>query len=249
MTFLAFGNGSPDLFSTFSAISHESGSLAIGELIGAASFITSVVAGSVAIVSPFRIKKAPFLRDVIFFLLAICVVLAIIWDGKIFLWESIILVLFYFIYVCTVAIGSWWAKNQKRRKWQERRARDEYTPALLINDDTENVREHNEDEIGNFIELTCFLFLFSRINLVKILDTYNETDFLISENESYGSRDVSVPLGAESYNLPPYRHPSFTRSARPIYHRMRPSLFGAIEVKLRNKLSNEFVIKIIYFNL
>ncbi|PKY52920.1 hypothetical protein RhiirA4_347462, partial [Rhizophagus irregularis] len=209
MTFLAFGNGSPDLFSTFSAISHESGSLAIGELIGAASFITSVVAGSVAIVSPFRIKKAPFLRDVIFFLLAICVVLAIIWDGKIFLWESIILVLFYFIYVCTVAIGSWWAKNQKRRKWQERRARDEYTPALLINDDTENVREHNEDEI----------------------DTYNETDFLISENESYGSRDVSVPLGAESYNLPPYRHPSFTRSARPIYHRMRPSLFGAIEFR------------------
>ncbi|RGB39381.1 Sodium/calcium exchanger protein [Rhizophagus diaphanus] len=208
MTFLAFGNGSPDLFSTFSAISHESGSLAIGELIGAASFITSVVAGSVAIVSPFRIKKAPFLRDVIFFLLAICVVLAIIWDGKIFLWESIILVLFYFIYVCTVAIGSWWATSQKRRKWQERRARDEYTPALLINDDTENVREHNEDEF----------------------DTYNETDFLISENESYGSRDVSVPLGAETYNIPPYR-PSFTRSARPIYHRMRPSLFGAIEFR------------------
>lgn len=221
MTFLAFGNGSPDLFSTFSAISHESGSLAIGELIGAASFITSVVAGSVAVVSPFRIKKAPFLRDVTFFLLAILVVLAIIWDGKIFLWESIILVLFYFIYVCTVAIGTWWAKNQKRRKLQERRARDEYTPALLINDDAANVREYNEDGIGNFIERT-----------------YNETDFLLSENESYRSRDVSVPLGAETYTLSSYHHPSFTRSARPIYHRMRPSLFGAIEVKLRNKLSN-----------
>ncbi|KAG9082022.1 hypothetical protein FRC07_014351, partial [Ceratobasidium sp. 392] len=46
VTFLAFGNGSPDLFSTFSAMRAGSGSLAIGELLGAASFIVSVVAGS-----------------------------------------------------------------------------------------------------------------------------------------------------------------------------------------------------------
>src|SRR4051794_13660045 len=102
VTFLAFGNGSPDLFSTFSAITHGSGSLAIGELIGAASFISSVVAGSVAVVSPFRVTKAPFLRDVLFFSSAICIVLTIIRDGKIELWESIVLVLFYFIYVCAV---------------------------------------------------------------------------------------------------------------------------------------------------
>ncbi|KAJ6531749.1 hypothetical protein B0H19DRAFT_1188370 [Mycena capillaripes] len=38
VTFLAFGNGSPDVFSTFSAMRAESGSLAIGELLGAASF-------------------------------------------------------------------------------------------------------------------------------------------------------------------------------------------------------------------
>lgn len=44
VTFLAFSNGSPDVFSTFAALSHGSGSLAIGELIGAASFIVSVVA-------------------------------------------------------------------------------------------------------------------------------------------------------------------------------------------------------------
>lgn len=44
MTFLAFSNGSPDVFSTFSALKSNAGSLAIGELIGAASFIVSVVA-------------------------------------------------------------------------------------------------------------------------------------------------------------------------------------------------------------
>ncbi|GJN87171.1 hypothetical protein Rhopal_000116-T1 [Rhodotorula paludigena] len=44
VTFLAFSNGSPDVFSTFAALRSGSGSLAIGELIGAASFIVSVVA-------------------------------------------------------------------------------------------------------------------------------------------------------------------------------------------------------------
>lgn len=44
VTFLAFSNGSPDVFSTFAALRRHSGSLAIGELIGAASFIVSVVA-------------------------------------------------------------------------------------------------------------------------------------------------------------------------------------------------------------
>jgi len=150
VTFLALGNGSPDLFSTFSAIKHGSGSLAVGELIGAASFITSVVAGSVAVVSPFRVTKVPFLRDVIFFSSAICIVLAIVWDGKIQLWESIILVLFYFSYVCVVVIGTWWVKDQKRRKWQEQKARDEYTPTLLINGETENICD-NEEEFGMFV--------------------------------------------------------------------------------------------------
>ncbi|KAI9877325.1 MAG: hypothetical protein M1823_007120, partial [Watsoniomyces obsoletus] len=44
VTFLAFGNGSPDVFSTFAAMSSHSGSLAVGELMGAAGFITAVVA-------------------------------------------------------------------------------------------------------------------------------------------------------------------------------------------------------------
>lgn len=34
VTFLAFGNGSPDVFSTFSAMGAGSASLAIGELVG-----------------------------------------------------------------------------------------------------------------------------------------------------------------------------------------------------------------------
>jgi sodium/potassium/calcium exchanger 6 len=38
VTFLAFGNGSPDVFSTFAALRGGTFGLAVGELIGAASF-------------------------------------------------------------------------------------------------------------------------------------------------------------------------------------------------------------------
>ena len=41
VTFLAFGNGSPDVFSTFSSLKSGTFGLAIGELIGAASFSES----------------------------------------------------------------------------------------------------------------------------------------------------------------------------------------------------------------
>ncbi|KAI8455005.1 Pre-ATP-grasp domain-containing protein [Phakopsora pachyrhizi] len=42
VTFLGFGNGAPDVFSTFVAMRSGTGSLAIGELIGAASFIVLI---------------------------------------------------------------------------------------------------------------------------------------------------------------------------------------------------------------
>ena len=44
--------------------------LAIGELIGAAGFITAVVAGSMALVREFRVGKKTFVRDVHFFIVA-----------------------------------------------------------------------------------------------------------------------------------------------------------------------------------
>ena len=128
MTFLAFGNGSPDVFSTFSAMKANSGSLAIGELLGAASFIVSVVVGSMCIVKPFKVEKGPFLRDVGFFLCAVLVLLAILWDGKIRGWEAGMLVTLYTFYVLVVVAGSWWERRMEKRRLKERLLRAEYAP-------------------------------------------------------------------------------------------------------------------------
>ncbi|KAG6909878.1 hypothetical protein DXG01_014914 [Tephrocybe rancida] len=116
VTFLAFGNGSPDVFSTFSAMRAGSGSLAIGELLGAATFIVSCVVGSMCITKEFEVERRPFLRDVGFFTVAVAILLSILWDGKILRWEAGLLVALYAFYVAVVVIGSWLDQRRERER-------------------------------------------------------------------------------------------------------------------------------------
>jgi len=146
VTFLAFGNGSPDVFSTFSAMRANSGSLAIGELLGAASFIVSCVVGSMCIIKPFRVHRKPFLRDVGFFTVAVSLLLVILWDGQLFSWEAGILIALYSIYVIVVVVGSWWERRQEKTRRVEAMTRAEYNddeilPPLHVFHDQEPYRD------------------------------------------------------------------------------------------------------------
>ncbi|KAH7044818.1 Sodium/calcium exchanger protein-domain-containing protein [Linnemannia elongata] len=115
VTFLAFGNASPDIFSTFSAVGAGSGTLAVGEVVGASSFITSIVIGSMAIVKPFKVSKGPFLRDMIFFTGCIIFILYMVLDRKITFVQSVILIAAYVIYVALVVFGNWKQQRQESR--------------------------------------------------------------------------------------------------------------------------------------
>ncbi|BGP23182.1 sodium/calcium exchanger membrane protein [Rhodotorula toruloides] len=126
VTFLAFSNGSPDVFSTFAALRNDSGSLAIGELIGAASFIVSVVAGTMALIKPFRVARQTFLRDIGFFSIAVLLTLGILYDSHIHLWEAFLMVGLYIVYVLYVAIGTWWEGRIEAKRNRLREARGEY---------------------------------------------------------------------------------------------------------------------------
>lgn len=126
VTFLAFGNGSPDVFTTFSAMRSDSGGMALGELLGAASFITSCVVGSMCIIKPFKVDRAPFLRDVGFFTLAVIVILFVLWDSELEMWESVSLVVLYVVYVIVVIAGSWWERRRQRKRRIAEMMRDEY---------------------------------------------------------------------------------------------------------------------------
>ncbi|EUC64802.1 sodium/calcium exchanger protein [Rhizoctonia solani AG-3 Rhs1AP] len=145
VTFLAFGNGSPDLFATFSAMRAGSGSLAIGELLGAASFIVSVVAGSMPLVRPFRVNPGSFIRDVGFFTMSVACILGILIDGEIHAWEALAMVGLYLIYVCVVVGGSWLEARRERLANHEALIRGEYADAPTDPTDPTFEPYHDDD--------------------------------------------------------------------------------------------------------
>ncbi|OAD73220.1 hypothetical protein PHYBLDRAFT_181469 [Phycomyces blakesleeanus NRRL 1555(-)] len=157
VTFLALGNGSPDLFSTFSAMKSNMGSLALGELIGAASFIVSVIAGSMCAIKPFRAKRLSFLRDVSFFTIAIILVMSIVADGLIHLYEAVILIVFYVVYVLVVVGGNYYMKRRSTYMNLIQRARLEYEETgaevdNLLRGNTWDEPEASEDEMELYDE-------------------------------------------------------------------------------------------------
>ncbi|KAI7903608.1 Sodium/calcium exchanger protein-domain-containing protein [Cokeromyces recurvatus] len=107
VTILAFGNGSPDLFSTFTAMDTGSGSLAVGELIGAAFFIVSVVSGCMGIIRPFQSKRITFMRDATFLTGAIMILTWIVYHQRIYWYHGVILICYYFTYVGVVVLGAY----------------------------------------------------------------------------------------------------------------------------------------------
>ena len=144
VTFLAFGNGSPDVFSTFAAMKTNSGSLAVGELIGAAGFITAVVAGSMALVRPFKVARKSFVRDVGFFIVAASFSMVFLADGHLHLWECAVMVGFYVFYVVTVVLWHWYLRRRSRRRLLEDAARGNFH--IPGSDETQDEPYHDEDD-------------------------------------------------------------------------------------------------------
>ena len=66
VTLLAFGNGAPDLFTSFTSFSTGTGAIAVGSVFGAGIFITTVVLGSVMLIAPFVAERRPLVRDLAF---------------------------------------------------------------------------------------------------------------------------------------------------------------------------------------
>eukprot|EP00049_Salpingoeca_infusionum_P006060 m.100790 g.100790 ORF g.100790 m.100790 type:complete len:697 (-) comp13183_c0_seq3:4403-6493(-) len=118
VTFLALGNGAPDMFSVYSSINNvqDGIQLALGALFGAGMFVTTVVVGTVGFVVPFTLTRRPFLRDVIAYLIAVSWTYVILWRGEIKLWEAIGFIVLYVIYVLVVVIGRKIYQSRKKRR-------------------------------------------------------------------------------------------------------------------------------------
>ncbi|XP_055933967.1 mitochondrial sodium/calcium exchanger protein-like [Argiope bruennichi] len=116
VTLLAFGNGSPDIFSSAAGLQKASAELAIASLVGAGMFVTSVVAGSVFFTQNFTLMIRPFLRDIGFYIIAISWTFALFSTGTSYLYHGIGFVALYFMYIIVVLGSRFIYLNRQKQK-------------------------------------------------------------------------------------------------------------------------------------
>ncbi|XP_062942898.1 mitochondrial sodium/calcium exchanger protein [Cynocephalus volans] len=117
VTFLAFGNGAPDIFSALVAFSDaRTAGLALGALFGAGVLVTTVVAGGIAILHPFMAASRPFLRDIIFYMVAVFLTFTALYHGRVNLEWALGYLGLYVFYVVTVVLCTWIYRWQWRRR-------------------------------------------------------------------------------------------------------------------------------------
>lgn len=107
VTLLSLGNGAPDFFASVVSFTRSNdGAVGLNSILGGAFFVSSTVLGIISFLvgsNEIAIDKASFIRDVIFFLFSLFILLVIISIGKITLLGSIFYVSIYFLYVCAVS--------------------------------------------------------------------------------------------------------------------------------------------------
>jgi len=108
VTLLALGNGAPDVISSLSAASSSSGGmfLAVGSLVGAGLFVSGVVSAVVILSSPkpIHVLGKAFLRDIIFYIISLSVLVIASFVGELSVYFGIIFFAIYIIFVVLVVV-------------------------------------------------------------------------------------------------------------------------------------------------
>jgi hypothetical protein len=91
VTLVAFGNGSVDIFAAIAGMRQGRPDLVVGALLGGGAFVTLFVIGSIfALSKNFQLQGEAFIRDCIFYLIAIAwVYLCFILSNSLRLWDAI----------------------------------------------------------------------------------------------------------------------------------------------------------------
>lgn len=79
-------------------------------------FVTTVVAGTICLVTPFRSIQRPLLRDIVFFIVASYCAYVAMYDGKIELVESLGFIVMYVFYLFVVVGGYFINRRMKDRR-------------------------------------------------------------------------------------------------------------------------------------
>lgn len=117
ITLLALGNGAPDIFTAIAGLQADDFPLVLGGLVGASMFIATVVLGSVLLAAPndsVRVDKTSFIRDVSVYIIATAVIIGIALSHSVALWQAMLFIILYVLYVLIVVVHSRIRKAKRR---------------------------------------------------------------------------------------------------------------------------------------
>ncbi|KAI9251195.1 Sodium/calcium exchanger protein-domain-containing protein, partial [Sporodiniella umbellata] len=104
------------------AMESGAGSLAIGELIGAAFFIVAIVSGCMGIIQPFQSQRVTFMRDANYLLGATIIMAWIVYKQQIHWYHGVILIAYHLSYVCLVVFSAYTSHGNDERSSDEQKA-------------------------------------------------------------------------------------------------------------------------------
>uniref|UniRef100_A0A1I7UHF0 Na_Ca_ex domain-containing protein n=1 Tax=Caenorhabditis tropicalis TaxID=1561998 RepID=A0A1I7UHF0_9PELO len=122
VTFMAFGNGAPDVFGAIASVLSSptpKADLALGELFGGGLFVTTMVVSTIILTSPFDVEVFSTIRDLLFYLAALSFLgFCFIFYNRVTLWMPLTFLGMYLLYVLTV-FGAQAVHNRKRKALQK----------------------------------------------------------------------------------------------------------------------------------
>jgi len=103
-TLMAVGSSAPELFVALFAVlkpgDHQL--IGIGSIVGSAIFNLLVIIGAAALVRKAKLTWQPAVRDLLFYTIAVALLVWFIWDGTFTFWEALVFLVVYSIYVFAV---------------------------------------------------------------------------------------------------------------------------------------------------
>ncbi|MFW6019591.1 MAG: calcium/sodium antiporter [Bacteroidales bacterium] len=107
-TFMAMGSSAPELFIALIAVLHPGGhaEIGMGTIVGSALFNVLAIIGGVALVRKAVVSWQPILRDTSFYLISIALLAFVFYNDEIHLFEAILLMAVYILYVFAVIYWS-----------------------------------------------------------------------------------------------------------------------------------------------
>ncbi|CCD64393.1 Sodium/calcium exchanger membrane region domain-containing protein [Caenorhabditis elegans] len=209
VTFLAFGNGAPDVFGSISSVlstPKPKAALALGDLFGTSIFVTTVVLAIIIFTKSFKVAIIPTLRDLIFYMITLAfITFCFLKFDKIEVWMPATFLGIYAVYLLTVIAFSIYRtrrKNLKKKKQLESEKDDESAisrPESVASNMP--ICEKLEKKTESMSVSTLFHVMVGLSRFMKKLNRTNKIQSIENKKQGFVNEGFSESLDADELTL------------------------------------------------